>query len=184
MSAKNESFMKKPKRSDNVIPDYDYLFDQDNDWQNKKKKGLLKTILSINQKSIALSMFIYLIQSIPTWVTPLLTANIINIVTDYLANGGISEQFVLKTILLNTIMIFFFLVMNVPATILRFKVVSKMHRRTSAGIKSAVVRKLQSLSITYHKDMQSGKIQSKFLKDTEAIDGLFYNLMHGIFPHI
>lgn len=30
--------------------------------------------------------------------------------------------------------------------------------------------------------MQTGKIQSKFLKDTEAIDGLFNNLVHGIIP--
>ena len=32
--------------------------------------------------------------------------------------------------------------------------------------------------------MQSGKIQSKFVKDTEAVDGLLFNLMHGIFPSI
>jgi ATP-binding cassette subfamily B protein len=61
---------------------------------------------------------------------------------------------------------------------------SKVIRRTSAGVKSAVVRKLQSLSITYHKNMQTGKVQSKFLKDTEAIDGLFSNLLHGLLPSI
>ena len=184
MANEREKTVRKTKRSDNLIPDYDHLFAQDQTNKGNKKKGFLKTILGINKKPIALSMFIYIIQSIPTWLTPLLTANIINVVTDFLVNGALSEQFVIKSIIINTLIILVFLCLNVPATILRFRVVSKMHRRTSAGIKSAVVRKLQSLSITYHKDMQSGKIQSKFLKDTESIDGLFYNLMHGIFPQI
>lgn len=184
MPNKSQTNKKKSKRSDNLIPDYDYLFSQGEVKEQNKKKGLFKTILRINKKPIALSCLIYLVQSLPTWIMPLLTANIVNVVTDFLINGQISKQFVLKSVLINTIVIIFILLTNVPTTILRFKVVSKMHRRTSAGIKSAVVRKLQSLSITYHKDMQSGKIQSKFLKDTEAIDGLFYNLMHGIFPQI
>lgn len=184
MVNEREKTVRKTKRSDNLIPDYDHLFAQDQTNKGNKKKGFLKTILGINKKPIALSMFIYIIQAIPTWLTPLLTANIINVVTDFLVHGALSEQFVIKSIIINTLIILVFLCLNVPATILRFRVVSKMHRRTSAGIKSAVVRKLQSLSITYHKDMQSGKIQSKFLKDTESIDGLFYNLMHGIFPQI
>ncbi|MBE5737133.1 MAG: ABC transporter ATP-binding protein [Clostridiales bacterium] len=184
MANEREKTVSKTKRSDNLIPDYDYLFAQNKTTKGNNKKGFLKTILGINKRPIALSMFIYIIQSIPTWLTPLLTANIINVVTDFLVHGTLSEQFVIKSIIINTLIILVFLCINVPATILRFRVVSKMHRRTSAGIKSAVVRKLQSLSITYHKDMQSGKIQSKFLKDTESIDGLFYNLMHGIFPQI
>lgn len=184
---KKESAQKKekPKRSDNLIPDYDYLFTEDREnVGSKRKKGFFRKIIRTNKKPIALSAFIYVIQAIPTWVTPLLTANIINVVTNYLVNGEMTSDFVLTTLILNAIIILGCLILNVPSTIWRFKVVSKMNRRTSAGIKSSVVRKLQSLSITYHKDMQSGKIQSKFLKDTEAVDGLLYNFMHGLIPCI
>lgn len=169
---------------ENFVPDYDHLFDQDGDKKVKKKGGFFKKILKINRAPIIGSTFLYVLQALPTWITPLLTANIINVVTAAVSGGTGATEFVWRTIIINALIIVAFLLLNVPMTILRFRVVSKMNRRTSAGVKSAVVRKLQSLSITYHKDMQSGKIQSKFLKDTEAVDGLLSNFMHAIIPCI
>ncbi len=170
------------KRSDNAIPDYDYLFNEDGKSKGKRKKGFFGKILKINRKPIIGSTLIYFLQAAPTWVTPILTANIINIVTLAISAGTGATPEVWRSIIINSVVMAVLLIMNVPATIWRWHVVSRMIRRTSAGIKSSVVRKLQSLSITYHKDMQSGKIQSKFLKDTESVDGLLSNFIHGIIP--
>ena len=175
---------RKFKRSDNVIPDYDYLFEETQTKKGKRKKGFFGKILKLNFKSVIGSNLVYILQASPSWLMPVLTANIINIVTSAVSSGVGATAEVWRGIILNAVFLAVLLLQNVPSTIWRWRIVSKMIRRTSAGIKSSVVRKLQSLSITYHKDMQSGKIQSKFLKDTESIDGLFYNLMHGIFPQI
>ena len=43
-----------------------------------------------------------------------------------------------------------------------------------------MVKKLQSLSITYHKDMQTGRVQSKFLKDMETFDMFMSTLTNGL----
>ena len=65
---------------------------------------------------------------------------------------------------------------------LRFRVASKTVRQTGSGIKSSVVRKLQSLSLTYHKELQTGKVQAKFLKDTDEVDNFYSLFMHNIIP--
>lgn len=173
---------RKLTRSDNAIPDYDYLFEETIDSSGKKKKGFFKKLLRINRVPLITSTLVFFLQYLPQWLVPVLTANIINVVTDTLINGTGITQEVTSTIILNSAVLLVLVIQNVPSTIWRWKITSKMVRRTSAGVKSAVVRKLQSLSITYHKDMMSGKIQSKFLKDTEAVDGLFTNIIHGLIP--
>ena len=45
-------------------------------------------------------------------------------------------------------------------------------RNVEAGLRGALVRKLQQLSISYHKEIQSGRLQSKIMRDVEAIETL------------
>ncbi len=83
---------KKPSRSDNFIPDYDYLFEQDGIEKKKRNKGFFTKILMINKWPIALSLIIYLFQMLPVWVTPILTADIINTVVNTIQTGyGITQ---------------------------------------------------------------------------------------------
>ncbi|MBO5223570.1 MAG: ABC transporter ATP-binding protein [Clostridia bacterium] len=174
---------KKLNRNDNAIPDYDHLFSQNENITRKKKKGFFGKILKHNAPAITCSCLVYLLQASPLWLMPVISANIINVVTD-LINGSCSTDFAIWNIIINSSILLVLLLQNVPATILRFSIVSRIVRRTGAGIKSAVVRKLQRLSITYHKDMQAGKIHSKFIKDTESVDTLLSNLLHGIIPNV
>jgi len=175
---------RKLTRSDNVIPDYDYLFNETEHKKGKTKSKFFSKILKINKGTIIASGIVYLLQASPSWIMPLLTANIINIVTEVFASGLAPTTDVWVKIGLNAALIFALLFQNVPTTIWRWRIVSRMVRRTSAGIKSSVVRKLQSLSITYHKDIETGKVQSKFIKDTESVDTLMTNLLHGIIPSV
>lgn len=173
------------KRSDIIIPDYDHLFNQDDvNKKPKNKRGFFRKVLRINRKPIIISSFLMLFQNLPVWVTPLLTANIINVITLAISNGTGVTSALIQTIAINAAVILVCILLNIPGTILRWRVVSKMNRRTSAAIKSSVVRKLQHLSITYHNDMQSGRIQSKFLKDTESIDSLMHTVMFSLIPCI
>ena len=171
------------KRSDNVIPAYDYLFREEVDKHGKKKKHFVYKLLKMNIWAVILNCLVYVLQSSPLYVMPLVTADIINVITDAI-NAGAVTQAVTQRIIIDAVIIAVFLIQNVPSTVLRSLIVSKALRRTSAGIKSTVVRKLQSLSITYHKDMQTGVVQSKFLKDTDSVDALFNCIMQNVIPNL
>ena len=173
---------KQLKRSENVIPDYDYLFSEKIGRTGKKKRNFFLKLVKLNVRPMILACIVLLLMYAPQWFNPVLTANIINAATENVSGGWSVSSGALKVILINFGIMALLIASNIPITVWRWRIVSKMTRRTSAGIKASVVRKLQGLSITYHKDMESGKIQSKFLKDTEAVDGLFSNVMNGIIP--
>lgn len=176
---------RKLKRSDNVIPDYDHLFDEPISKKNGKKKSrFFGKLMKMNAGALTASSLLYVLQNAPNWILPLVTANIINLVTETVGAGLMFTTNDWWFLAINAGVLAFAILQNVPTTVWRFKIASKMLRKTSAGIKCSVVRKLQSLSITYHKDMQTGKIQSKFLKDTDSVDNMLSLLTHSLLPNI
>lgn len=182
MKSQEES---KPKPSDRnqIIPDYECLFQEETDKKGKPKSKFFTKLVKLNLKQIIYSTLVYILQAAPTFIMPLITAHIIDLTTAAVNSGEITADFWTK-LAINAAILAFFILQNIPTTMWRWRIVSKMLRRTSAGIKCAVIRKLQSLSITYHKDLESGKIQSKFLKDTDSIDSLFNMLMFSIIPNV
>ncbi|MBQ3115590.1 MAG: ABC transporter ATP-binding protein [Clostridia bacterium] len=177
----------KPKRSSltsKVIPDYDHIFEPSNRQdKGKKEPKLFRKLLKANARPLATSTLIYFIQALPVWIIPLITANIINIVTEAVGLKEVPSALWWE-LGVNALIMLLVIAQNVPSTVWRSMVVSKMLRRNSAGMKSAVVRKLQSLMITYHKDMQTGKIQSKFLRDTELVDQMMGVTVNTLIPQI
>ena len=169
----------------NSIPDYDFLF-EDN-LKEKSKKGNFRffmKLLKYNRKPLFFSSLVYIFMDMPTWVLPLVTAYIVNVVTGSLmAGGGLSSHAIYQLVICFSI-ILFVLLLNIPTTILRWRIMSKMLHNNSAAIKCSVIRKLQSLSITYSKDLQTGKVQSKFLKDTDGVDTFMRSMVHTIIPAI
>ncbi len=168
--------MDKNKNYDNLVPDYDNIFIDSEPKKHSKNKFFSK-LLKLNMWSLLLSMFIYIFQSAPVFVIPITSANILNLATDAIQNG-LTDQ-ITNELIINCVVMLVSIVLNIPTTMLRWRVASNALRRTSAGIRCSVVRKLQSLSITYFKDMENGRVQAKYLKDTEAIDGLFNNIYHS-----
>lgn len=173
----------KPSGRDQIIPDYECLFQEETDKKGKPKSKFFTKLVKLNLKQIIYSTLVYILQAAPTFIMPLITAHIIDLTTAAVNSGEITADFWTK-LAINAAILAFFILQNIPTTMWRWRIVSKMLRRTSAGIKCAVIRKLQSLSITYHKDLESGKIQSKFLKDTDSIDSLFNMLMFSIIPNV
>ena len=62
------------------------------------------------------------------------------------------------------------LLQNIPIHTLHMKYLSRAQRSVEAGLRGAMIRKLQQLSVTFHKETESGKIQSKVMRDVEAIE--------------
>ena len=72
------------------------------------------------------------------------------------------------------------MVLNVPMNYLYTKYKSQATRYAERGLRKALVRKLQQLSISYHKETQSGRLQSKIMRDVEAVETLSTQMFLGL----
>ncbi len=158
------------------IPDLEWMFGYGESKQEKENKFLHKLIRR-DWRKILYTTLLYIVQYSPAWVLPLVTSDVIDTLT-YLPDGY-ATRFIIDGVIL-----LFFLLLNVPMTIWRSAVQNKWTRTTTAEVKSGVMRKLQRLSITYHKEMQEGKIQSKLLRDVESFTGYLNTLLNGLMPSI
>ena len=134
----------------------------------KNKQSSFKTLLSLYKGSyhkLLFALVFFIIKRSPEWVLPVVTANIINIATSPTAHS-------LKELILNCVVMVFFILQNVPTNYIYFKVYRHTIRNIEARLRCALVRKMQQLSITFHKEMRSGKLQSKIMRDVEAIETL------------
>lgn len=146
----------------------------------RNKNHSFKTLLSLYKGSyhkLLFALIFFIVKRVPEWVLPIVTANIINIATSPSAHS-------IDDLVLNSVIMFVCTVQNVPTNYIYYKVYRQTIRYVEAKLRSALVRKMQQLSITYHKEMQSGRLQSKIMRDVEAIETLstqfFINLLQII----
>lgn len=140
-----------------------------------KKKRPLKVLFSLykgNYLKLILSAVFFLIKHSPYLAIPIVTSNIVNIATTP-AEHSINELWV------NIIVIAVLLAGNIPFHYLHVMLYSKAIRNVEAGVRCSLVKKLQELSIAYHKEMKSGRLQSKIMRDVEAVEMLSSQLFVG-----
>ncbi len=121
------------------------------------------------------STIFYVIKHSPVWVLPIATANIINYATE-------GRQDAWFWVIVNAIVLFVLVIMNVPANYLHMHFRSKAERSVEAGLRSALVHKIQHISMPYQSDLETGRLSSKIMRDVEAIETvsnqLFTNLLN------
>ena len=160
----------------NKLPDYEALFREDGRGK-RGGGGFLKKIFRRDWGRLVYSSLIYILKAAPLWVMPLVTGDVIDMITLR------PEGFILR-ILIDAAIFAVMLIQNVPTHMWYASITNKMIRNTTAGIKSSVIRKLQRLSITYHKEMEGGKIQSKFLRDIDSVDMYYRNVVQVVIPNV
>lgn len=124
-------------------------------------------------KELLIALFFYIIKHSPVIMLPMVTAYIINFVA-YPGEYSLASVIVLTSVLGGLFLL------NIPTNTLYTKYYSMVMRKVEAGLRGAMVRKLQQLSITFHKEMQSGRIQSKLMRDVETIHTLSAQLFTTI----
>ena len=130
-------------------------------------------------KLLASALF-FVIKVSPQLFLPIAIANIV----DVLADGS---QGAVRTITVNSLIALGLLVINIPFHMLYVKYRAIATRSVEAGLRGAIVRKLQQLTIGFNRSMQSGRIQSKIIRDVEAIYELstqFANSLFDIFINL
>ena len=131
-----------------------------------KKRGTISTLFRFykgNYKNLIVAAIMFLLKSSPAWIIPLITAAVIDIATQ--KPVAAMHQFIIYGII--TVCI---LLQNIPTHTIYMMFLSRAQRSVEAGLRGAMIRKLQQLSITFHKEIESGKIQSKVMRDVEAIE--------------
>jgi len=149
---------------------------EDNIYKNKPLKILL-CLYKDNLWKLLLSLLFFIIKHSPAWIMPIIIANVIDIATKPTSHS-------VRGIWINSIVAIILIGQNIPSCLLYTKFLSDALRDVEAELRSKLVRKLQMLSISYHKQLKSGKIQSKILRDVEAIILLSRQIFNGFIPII
>lgn len=144
----------------------------------KNKNKPIRILLGIfkgHYHKFLLAGLCFLIKHSPVWMSPIILANIINLATE--GGGQVAQK-----IAVNTAGLVLLVLLNFPFNYFYAKLRSTATRSVEAGLRGALVRKLQLLSISFHKETQSGRLQSKIMRDVEAIETLstqvFVSLMN------
>ncbi|WP_129843300.1 ABC transporter ATP-binding protein [Streptomyces sp. RFCAC02] len=103
----------------------------------------------------------FIVKHSPVWLLPLITANIIDIVVE---KRPASELWV------NTLVLVIVLLMNYPTHLLYVRCMHGSVRRVGTGLRSALCRRMQELSIGYHSRVSASTLQTKVIRDVENIE--------------
>ena len=128
----------------------------------------LKTLIGLYKGQyfkLFLSVLMFAIKHTPVWALPIVTANIINAATVPGENAA-------TVIIINVTVMIVLVLQNLLTNYLHTYFYAKVVRNVECGLRSSMIRKLQQLSITYHNEMQSGRLQSKIMRDVEQIENL------------
>ena len=135
----------------------------------KKHKGhpmqILLGLYKGNYHKFFLAVIFFFIKHAPVWVLPIVTANIINDIT-----SGSPETY--QNIIIQAMIMIVLVALNIRMNYMYTRYKSLATRYAETGLRRALVRKLQQLSISYHKETQSGRLQSKIMRDVEAVETL------------
>lgn len=156
------------------IPDYENFFDGE---QSKKKNAsaILKGLFKKNIGSLLFLMLLAVIRDSSAWIIPIASANIINAIVTPTENT-------LNVILINIAVLLVSVLLHLPVFTIWGRFTGKMIRKISSGFRNTLIKKLQHLSFTKQKDLETGKIHSKLLRDIDAVEAFNGNFIHTLIP--
>ena len=96
----------------------------------------------------------------PVWVMPVLTAEVIDIVVEHRPVRELWLAAGLMAVLV---------VQNLPVSVVFYRQLSLAVRTVETGLRTALCRRLQELSIGYHRRVSAGVLQAKIVRDVENV---------------
>ncbi|WP_433369682.1 ABC transporter ATP-binding protein [Streptosporangium sp. CA-115845] len=110
---------------------------------------------------LLVAVFAFLFKHSPTWLLPLITANVVDIVVGH---GPIAYLWVNAGVLL------VLLLLNYPLHLLYVRCLHGAIRRMGTDLRSALCRRMQQLSIGYHSRVSAAVLQTKVIRDVESVE--------------
>ena len=129
---------------------------------------VLRSIARGHRGFFSLSVIILLVKHLAALMLPVFVANIINLVTE-------TGSFFTRAVFLNIALSLVSLSVNLICYWLDSRYYRRFTRAVEAGFRMALVQKLQTLSMRFHNETQSGVVLSKLVSDVQFIQMLIYD---------
>jgi ATP-binding cassette subfamily B protein len=131
-------------------------------------------LFSPHRWRLAGSALFFIVKQSPVWATPLIFADVVNIVSDRSSTP-------LHRLWIDGLILFLLLAQNVPTHMAHIRLMSESVRRVEAELRCALIRRLQQLSMGFIQNTHSGALQAKLLRDVEAVQGLCSQIINLFF---
>ncbi len=148
-------------------------------YYNGDGKHPIKTLFGLfrgHYRRLFLSSVFFVIKTLVILFKPLVYSNIL----DTLATPGITPEQFIKILVVDIGLILILAGINIPSAMLYTKFQSIASRSVEAGLRGAVVKKLQKLTMKFDAEMQSGRIQSKIIRDVDNIHTMFDQVFSAV----
>jgi len=143
----------------------------DGRFDSKRPGRTLWGLFSDQRGRVVLAVLLYIIKQSPGSLLPLA----VGMIVDALTTGG---EGAFRHILIIAGVYFLLLLQNPFVHTTFVRLMSGALRHMQFNLRSALVERLQQLSITFFEEKQTSALQTKILRDVDAIDGLCRHLMH------
>ena len=133
----------------------------------------IRTLLYLFEEQklrVLIAFLFFCIKHSPTWVIPLLTANTIDIIATHQS---------LRKLLVNILILVVVTLQNWPFNLLYVKFQSRAIREVENKLRSALVERLQQVSMGFYLKTNAGVPQTKIVRDVENIEQMLRNLSDG-----
>jgi ATP-binding cassette subfamily B protein len=136
-------------------------------------KALWK-IFHFERKNLIISLLLLTIKHSPALFLPIIIGNVINAIS-------LKGEDAFQSILVNSIFILILLIQNIFTHTYFVKYLSKANRSVEHNLRYALVKRMQELSIAFHHNFESGRLQTKVLRDAESVEMLSRQLVNTVF---
>ncbi len=119
------------------------------------------TLLRPERARVIGALATFVVKDSPTWLLPVLTANVIDVVVSHKPIRGLW---------INAALLAIVLLQNIPMHILWVRLSSAIIRRLGIEVRSTLARHLQRLSIGFHSRVGGSMLQTKLVRDVENVE--------------
>ena len=130
--------------------------------------GALRAVLSLfrpYRAQLGLALLVFVVKHSPVWALPILTADLINLVSA-------PERASLSRVWLDGAILIALILQNIPTHVLYVRLISRAVRAVESDLRQQLIRRLHQLSLGFLDRKPSGALQSKLMRDVEAVQGL------------
>lgn len=127
-------------------------------------------LLENHRKDLLLAIFFFSVKHSPSWTTPLLTANMIDCVV---------YRKSLTVLALNFGLLALITLQNYPMNVLYVRFLAKSIRSLENRLRSALVERMQQMSISFYQTTNAGALQTKVVRDVENIEQMMRHSFDG-----
>jgi ATP-binding cassette subfamily B protein len=122
---------------------------------------------------LGIALIFYVIKTSPLWLMPFLVSQVIALLTNTQ-----KPDFALFTCYI--LLIFLVILQNIPTHYLYFRFLSMVTRKMERKLRSDIIERLYHLSTQFYHRTNQGTLQSKLLRDVEAIEQFTKQLFEGL----